>query len=208
MSPVNYDVKARVVDITKYVPNGTEQLVVDTSVIIPSHYSKASLALTVKGMLRYQVMEYPLFIKKLKAAKCKMGVYRCIFYEVMHNIEELERKLFNGQLTTKEYRHNFPNEHNNVISEYEVVHQQILANYEIYDCTINTFVLDECVNAFKSNLLDGYDTLQVVSDRTTISWNAYLTDDGDYACLDNVVVYTANVNIIEKARIKQLLVNP
>ena len=132
---------------------------------------------------------------------------RCnlILAELAHIIEDTEFKIFcdakgynPDKYPRKEFRHNYPIERSNVTNEIENAWMQVQQfsdsfSLSIDDPTANIFITD-----LKSHRLDGYDLFYLDGIRKNCV--QILTDDGDFATIPGITVFTANHTVIDVAR--------
>jgi hypothetical protein len=195
---VNYTIRANVVDIRKDSPTEKDVFLVDTNVWYWMTYSKASQ--TAKP---YQINDYPAYIDKALASKsqlCKCGLS---LEELSHRIEKTEFDIFaltqSSSLWPKEYRHNYPTERLNVVTEIQAAWGQVKSMAKAVDVTIDTDSTDRALLRMADEPLDGYDLfiLEAISQAGIFN---VITDDGDYATIPGIQLFTANINVIKTAR--------
>jgi len=153
----------------------------------------------------YQVNVYPNYLKKIRSVNCKILRCNLILAELAHLIEDTEYKIFcdnNGYTTQnfskKEFRHNHHQERSQVTQEIENAWNTIqrfstLFSFTIDETTANTFITD-----LKNHRIDGYDLFYLNGIRT--NGLQILTDDGDFATVPGINVFTANFGVIDAAR--------
>lgn len=197
---VNYDIKADIIDIRFDKPKHQDVFFVDTNVWYWLTYSNASH--TAKN---YQTKDYPDYINKIRSVNSRLVRCNLTLAELAHVIEDTEFKIFcstNGynpeRYHKKEFRHNFQAERDNVTKEIENSWMQVEQFSDgipitIDDNSANTFITD-----LKNHKLDGYDLLYLDAIRKNCV--QILTDDGDFATVPGITVFTANFGMIDAAR--------
>lgn len=194
---VNYAIRSNVVDIRKDSPKSEDVFMVDTNVWYWMTYSKAS-----RTAWPYQISHYPAYIGKALASKsqlCKCGLS---LEELSHRIEKTEYDIFartQSKLRPKEYRHNYPAERLNVVTEIQAAWGQVKSMAKAIDVTIDTNSTDRALTRMASEPLDGYDLfiLEAISQAGIVN---VITDDGDYVTVPGIQLFTANKNVIKTAR--------
>ena len=195
---VNHTVRAAVVDIRQDTPKREDAFLVDTNVWYWLTYGAASLTPSARNKVR----DYPPFIKKAISAKSQLRCCGLSLSELAHRIEGNEREIynsrFNADVFSKEFRHNFPAERSNVIAEIQAAWGQVTAMSKPLDITVNANTTDRALQRMAAEPLDGYDLffLEAMSQAGIAS---IITDDGDYAAVPGIQVFTANYNVIQAA---------
>ena len=196
--PINYNVLAEVIDLRSDTPQDNDMFLVDTNVWYWLTYTQASTY-----SRPYQIRDYPAYIAKALTTKCLLSYCGLSVSELAHNIEQTERKIFNSRsssnLKAKEYRHNYPTERANIVSEIEIAWSQVTSIAASTDITINEALTNTALNRFKTQVLDGYD-LMILEAMNKAGIDKVITDDGDYVTVPGIKVFTANQNAITAAR--------
>ena len=197
---VAYDIKADIVDIRFDKPRHLDSFFVDTNVWYWYDYIPASL-----NAANYQVKEYPEYIKKIKSVNAQMIRSNLILPELAHIIEDTEYKIFcksnhldPKNFPKKEYRHNHPSERKNVVHDIEGVWETVKNITSPVSMSIDDPAADTFVTDLKLHKMDGYDLFNLDLIRR-LGVNV-LTDDGDFATVPGITVFTANYNVIDAAR--------
>ena len=197
---VNYVIAADVIDIKIDLPKSGDVFLVDSNVWYWMTYTKASIVM--KPWAQSRLRDYPSFVNKAISTGAKL--YRCAlsFSELAHIIEKTEREIFektSGRIHTKEYRHNQPKERLNVVSEVKAAWGQVKTMASSLDVTINDAVTDATLARFEKECVDGYDLffLEAMSSEKVIQ---IITDDGGFATVSGIKVFTANQNVITTAQ--------
>lgn len=196
---INYIVKSDVVDINNDIPQSTDSFFVDTNVWFWLTYNRAS-----QSPIAYRTASYPSYIQKALNANSKL--YRCnlSLSELAHLIEKTEHEVYcrsNGKIKTKEFRHNYPNERNNVVLEIENSWLQVQSIAKPAEIVIDENAANLALSLLKFQNVDGYDLFMLQSLRPH-GVSKVITDDGDFATIPGIQVFTANKNLIECARIQ------
>lgn len=199
--PINYKIAADVVDIQIDSPTEQDLFLVDTNVWYWMTYTRASLV--GQQQTHPRIRDYPSFVNKALATNAQL--YRCglTLPELAHIIERSEREIFerrNGrEFKPKQYRHNYPAERSNVVTEVESAWGQVKTMAAPLDILIDKTLTDSALSRFKKECLDGYDLfiLEAMFSKKIIQ---IITDDGDFATVPGITVFTANHNVITAAR--------
>lgn len=203
--PINYTIHANVVDIRTDSPSAEDVFLVDTNVWYWMTYTRASLV----GQPETHQRIYPSFASKALTTNAQL--YQCglTLPELAHIIEKSEREIFarrNGRkIETKEYRHNYPAERLNVVNEVESAWGQVKTMAAPLDILIDETLTDAALSRFKKERLDGYDLfiLEAMFSKKIIQ---IITDDGGFATVPGITVFTANRNVITAARQQSKLI--
>lgn len=196
---VNYAVYADVVDIRYDTPRPDDVFLVDTNVWYWLTYTRAS---QVNNPPRRQISDYPTYINKAISVKSKLLRCGLSLAELSHVIEKTEREIFirsNGDVKTKEYRHNYSSERTNVVTEIKTAWGQIETMSKMLSLNIDESVTNAAMLRLTTQLLDGYDLfiLEAISNTGVVK---VITDDGDYVTVPGMQVFTANQNVITAAQ--------
>lgn len=203
---VNYSVKANVVDITADVPKASDVFLVDTNVWYWMTYTRASLS--TRRPAHYQTTSYPPYTKAALGAGATIYQSGLSLAELTHVIEAAERDIYaatNGPTGAKEYRHNFPAERNQVVAEISAAWALVTNLAVPLNSAIDASTATAALNRLQTQKLDGYDLfiLESMQKRGVVQ---VITDDGDFATVSGIQVFTANRNVIEAAKIQGKLI--
>ncbi len=197
---VNYAIVSDVINIMVDLPKPEDVFLVDSNVWYWMTYTKASLV--IEPWNQNKVRDYPAFVSKVIATGAKL--YRCplSFSELSHIIEKSERNIFKktfGSIYPKEYRHNHPKERLNVVTEVQAAWGQVKTMASSLDIMIDDTVTDAALTRFEKECVDGYDLflLEAMSNKKVIQ---IVTDDGGFATVGGIRVFTANTNVITAAK--------
>lgn len=203
--PVNYLIAADVVDITVDKPKKSDTFLVDSNVWFWYAYTKASM-----GSPAYQISAYPGYLKQCMAVQSTLIKTGLSLSELAHIIERTELDIYSAntgfnKANRKEYRHNFPVERKNVVAEIESVWNQIDPIAIQMEVRVEESLTRTALSRLKRECLDGYDCLTVEALSKT-AFSSVLTDDGDFATVKGLTVFTANRNVIQQAKSQGSLV--
>jgi predicted nucleic acid-binding protein len=197
---VNYIIQAEVVDITRDTPRAEDAFLVDTNVWYWMTYTRASQS--ARPPAQYQTTNYPAYTNAALAAGARIFQSGLSLAELTHLIEKAEREIYertNGQVGTKEYRHNFPSERAQVIAEIQSAWSQVVSLADPLVATIDDETANAALIRFQTEKVDGYD-LFVLESMKNNGVVQVITDDGDFATVSGIQVFTANRNVITAAR--------
>ncbi|WP_331831855.1 hypothetical protein VUG52_18525 [Pseudomonas sp. LH21] len=195
---INLTVNASVVDISSDNPKPGDSFLIDTNVWYWMTYSRASQC----GARPYQVSSYPTYTAKALQTNSKIFQSGFSIAELSHIIEKAEREIYNATNTpvgTKEFRHNFPAERSNVCAEIDSACQQVLSLADPLESAVNNDLSNAALKRLTSNIVDGYD-LFILESMTTQGITQVITDDGDFATVPGITVFTANRNVLAAAK--------
>jgi len=198
---INYTVQATVIDITVDAPKAGDVFLVDTNVWFWMTYPNATSSVPA------QLSVYPGYLNKALAADSKIHHSGLSFAELAHLIEKTEREIYErttgaiGTIKTKEYRHNLVAERSRVVSEIQAAWGQVtsLALAGPLTVTIDSPTTDAALTRCQAERVDGYD-LFILESMKNHSVVQVITDDGDFATVSGIQVFTANRNVINAAR--------
>jgi predicted nucleic acid-binding protein len=193
---VNYIIQAQVVDITVDTPKAEDVFLVDTNVWYWLTYPNAI------SSIPSQLSEYPGYLSKALGTKSRIHHSGLSLAELAHLIERTEREIYEkavGQVKPKEYRHNLAGERSRVFAEIQAAWSQITALADPLALTIDARTTEAALNLFQTAKVDGYDLfiLEAMKNHGVVQ---IITDDGDFATVSGIQVFTANRNVISAAR--------
>lgn len=190
--PVNYTVRAEIIDIRNDSPTPGDIFLVDTNVWYWITYSAASASAAT-----YQVTYYPAYIASAVSTGSKLHYCGLTLAELASLIERSEQRLSAYHaLKPKEYRHNHTAERRKVVGEVQAAWGQVITDYAgQLDLLIDTAASNSASNRFQTQLVDGYDLFLLETMRQQ-AVTQIITDDGDYATVPGLQVFTANQNVI------------
>ncbi len=197
--PVQLAVQAEVVDLRLDTPLPTDRFLIDTNVWFWTTYSWAN-----QTAHPYQIEHYPNFLNR--ALRAPSSIYFCTltFAELTHAIEHAEWTIYKGaspsksDLPLKEYRHNDPSLRADVVAEIQSAWGIITAMAQPLDLTIDLQMTDAALARLSVNQVDGYD-LFILEAMQRHGISQVVTDDGDFATVPGIQVFTANINVLALA---------
>lgn len=207
--PATLVVRAEVVDITRDTPQSTDAFLVDTCVWFWMTYTRASSAPS-RGPKRYQTKQYPSYTKAALSAGSCVTQSGLNFAELAHRIECTEFDIYNALGVNvcsdmKKYRHDLSAERNNVLAEIEAAWAQVTQLSSPLTLTIDSSTAISALACLHSAQVDGYDSLMLECMKTN-GVTQIVTDDGDFATVAGIRVFTANWNVISAASRQQKLI--
>ncbi len=197
---VNYIIQAEVVDITSDRPRADDAFLVDTNVWYWMTYTRASQS--ARPPAQYQTTNYPAYTNAALAAGARIYQSGLSLAELTHLIEKAEREIYertDGQIGTKEYRHNLPGERIQVIAEIQSAWSQVISLADPLVSTIDNQTANAALARFQTEKVDGYD-LFILESMKNHGVVQVITDDGGFATVPDIQVFTANRNVITAAR--------
>lgn len=201
---VNYDIQASVVDIRNDIPKATDTFLVDTNVWYWMTYTRASLG--DRQPMPYQSNCYPAYINKALSVKSRLHRCELSLAELAHVIEKTELEIYSKRTNFdkkkgKEFRHNYPTERSGVVAEIQAAWGQVQSMAKPIDAKIDEAAGNATLTRFATQPLDGHD-LFIIEAIMQSNILQVVTDDGDFATVPGIVVYTANSNVIQGAQSK------
>ena len=204
--PINYNIRADVVNICSDKPRKNEEFLVDTNVWYWATYSRASQLPKRRRASRYQVLNYPRYLQVVRCLKGRLYYCGLCLAELANVIEREERRRKGYEdRQTKEFRHNAPDDRARVVSEVEAAWMQVKKMGESANLNIDEEMQEAALQRLKDYALDGYDTF-VFKSMAQLGLKQIITDDGDFSTVAGIAVFTANAQIIESARQQNRLV--
>lgn len=203
---INYTVQAEVVDISADTPKAEDAFLVDTNVWYWLTYSRASQS--ARPPAYYQISNYPNYTNAALGAGARIFQSGLSLAELTHLIEKAEREIYeatNGQIGTKEYRHNLPAERAQVFAEVQAACGLVTTLAESLTVTIDSPTATSALNRLQTEKVDGYD-LFILESMRSHGVVQVITDDGDFATVPGIQVFTANRNVIQAARAQGRLI--
>ena len=199
--PIHYAIAAQVMDIQQDVPKHKDTFLVDSNVWYWMTYTNASTG----GALPYQITHYPNYVNAALAADAKVYRTGLSFAELTHLIEKTEREIYSRSIPTKEYRHNLPAERKKVVSEVQVAWGQVKSLATPVEIAIDEPTTDAALYRLQNQRIDGYDVfiLELMSKQNI---QQIITDDGDFATIPGIQVFTANRSVLRAAQAQRRLV--
>ncbi len=174
----------------------------DTNVWYWVTYSRASQS--ARPPAYYQTSNYPSYTNAALGAGARIFQYGLSLAELAHLIEKAEGDIYEanyGRIGTKEYRHNLPAERTRVFAEIQAACGLVTVLAEPLTVTINLPTATAALNRLQAEKDDGHDLFILESMRSHGVVQA-ITDDGDFATVSGIQVFTANRNVIQAAHVQ------
>jgi predicted nucleic acid-binding protein len=193
----NLVVQAEVVDVRSDTPKPADAFLVDTNVWYWLTYTRAS-----QTAQPYQVQQYPAFMQRCLSAQARLYWCGVSLAELSHLIESQEWEIFKrtkANVNHKEYRHNYPAERASTVAEIESAWAQIKTLAAPLPIAIDEPTTNAAIARLRSQPVDGYD-LFLLEAMSANGIAQIITDDGDYATVPGIRIFTANFNAIAQAR--------
>ena len=181
----------------------------DTNVWYWLTYTRCRLAY--RGPKPYQINEYPAYIKKARGAKANLFTCSLCFSELANLIEKNELDIFRmskGQIEIKEFRHNEPAERKSVVTEIQDAWAMAKSFAGFIDVLLDEPLTDKVCHDITSCPADPHD-LFMVENFIKAGVSQIITDDGDFATLAGIRLFTANKKVIQAAQDQgKLIIRP
>jgi hypothetical protein len=204
--PPMYTVRAAVVDIRTDAPRPTDRFLVDTNVWAWAHYPGSLL--TPAGRVAPQPPDYLPYLVQTRNAGAVRYRIALSLAELAHLIEQNELEGYSigvGPLTIKEYRHNVPGERTRVVGEIQSTWVLVKSDSDPLPLLLDDGSADTAMSRLPATPVDGYDLL-LLEAMSSGGISQLLTDDGDFACVSGIEVFTANPRVLAAARAQGRLV--
>lgn len=178
---------------------------VDTNVWWWAAYAFAPELPAEKKPRPYQLSAYPNFLKQAKLAGALLHWSPLTWPELAHHIErtECEMAKYYGSpdaLNAKAYRHNNAIERARVVQVFTDAWAEIEAlGTPLADVVLSPSSIQEATALQKEAALDGYDLFLALALRNA-TITGILTDDGDFATVPGIRMFTANNTVLRAAR--------
>jgi len=203
---IDYTVQADVIDIRGDRPRDTDTFLVDSNVWFWMAYTSAS-----QSANQYQMIDYPAYVNVALAAGARLLRCGISLAELSHLIEKTEREIVSRKCgntrptKTKVFRHNYPRQRSSVVGEVEAAWGLVKGLAEPMTATIDEPTTDAALARFKTQPVDGYD-LFILEAMAANSVVQVITDDGDFATVPGIHVFTSNRSVIQAATTQGRLV--
>lgn len=205
---INFNIAAEIVDISVDQPTNADIFLMDTNVWYWMTYTKASHV----GAKPYQTKKYPQYTNDALNAHAKIYQSPMSLAELSHVIEKAERDIYNASLGnpaleigTKEFRHSRLPERQTVCSEIQAACIQVTALADALTATLDGDASDAFLARVPTDAVDGYD-LFILEAMQAHGVTQVVTDDGDFATIPGIRVFTANPAVITAAKAQGRLV--
>jgi len=204
--PLTYSVQAEVIDITQDVPQAGDIFFVDTNIWYWATYPNAdSFSLSDRSRPNpYQIDHYPNYLQGTVVAGSLLYCSGLSLSELAHRIESAEYEIFrsehlkNQKLSLKSFRRNYSAQRNQVVAEVLSAWSQVTSLANVLDLNVDNSTTNAALSRFETQLIDGYD-LFILETMKAHSITKVITDDGDYATVPGIQVFTANQAAIKAA---------
>lgn len=200
---INYTVQAKVIDITADTPRSEDAFLVDTNVWYWMTYPNAT------SHIPNQISNYPGYLNDALGASTKIFHSGLTLAELSHIVEKTEREIYErnigNSIKPKEFRHNLAIQRGRVVSEVQAAWAQVTSLSEPLSVTIDSPTATAALNRLQIEKVDGYD-LFILESMRSHGVVQVITDDGDFATVPGIQVFTANRNVIQAARAQGRLI--
>lgn len=209
---INYTVQANVVDITADTPKAGDAFLVDTNVWYWLTYTRASQS--ARPPATYQTSHYPNYTNDALGNGARVFQSGLSLAELTHLIEKAEYEIYaqsnpaifpNPNRFDKNYRHDHERERTQTVSEIQAVWAQVTSMAESLSVSIDSATATAALNRLQTEKVDGYD-LFILESMRSHGVVQVITDDGDFATVPGIQVFTANRNVIQAAKTQGRLV--
>lgn len=193
---INYAIRAQVVDINVDTPRSDDVFVVDTNVWYWMTYPNATYNVP------SQLSVYPQYVNVALGVQSRIYHSGLSLAELAHLIEKTEREIYEravGDIKPKEYRHNIAAERSRVTLEIKAAWGLVTSLANDLVITIDTATTAAALQRLQAEKVDGYD-LFILESMKKHDLLQMITDDGDFATVPRIQVFTANRNVIRAAR--------
>jgi predicted nucleic acid-binding protein len=149
-----------------------------------------------------QLSDYPGYLNKALGVSSKIHHSGLSLAELSHIIEKTEREIHErmvGSVKPKEYRHNHAGERSRVVSEIQAAWGQVTTLADPLVVKIDDPTTSAALARLQTEKVDGYD-LFILESMKNNGVLQIITDDGDFATVPGIHVFTANRNVITAAR--------
>jgi hypothetical protein len=207
---INLNVQAEVIDVVSDRPQRSDIFLVDTNVWILQTYPNAKIS--------PKIREYGAYLKAARQNGATLAYSGLTLAELAHVIERTECDIYNKknnftkenglEQTIKEFRHKYPNERAKVVNLVKTAWMEI----QSLALPLDELIIDESTtNAalvrFQTQALDGYDLFMLEAIHKANSGQVkVLTNDGDYATVPNIQLFTSNIQVIKLAKAQNKLI--
>lgn len=200
-------VRAQIVDIRADTPKDTDRFLVDTNAWYWLFYPRASQ--TPSAPQSYQLADYPAYLKKALVNSATLHCYALTFSELAHNIEKAEREIYENQankkIKPKEFRHDYISQRRKITALITDTWADVMSVSTLLDMELDTAFMQSALSLFPSVSLDGYDLFMAETALKT-GVTQIITDDGDYATVPGLTIFTANSRVIQEANLAGKLI--
>jgi predicted nucleic acid-binding protein len=198
---VQYAVEADVFDIGHTMPQRSDRFLVDSNVWLWMTYTNAGHG---APDWRTDVMaRYASFVQAAVDTDAKVWCCALSLAELSHTIEKTEREIYSASTGTsikaKEYRHHLTSERARVVTEIKAAWAQVTSLAEPLTATIDSPMVSSALGRLQAVRVDGYD-LFILESMRKHGVVQVITDDGDFASVQGIKMFTMNRTVISAAR--------
>lgn len=196
-------IRAKVVDVRSDTPKSSDVFYVDTNVWYWAAFPRFGLLPTGKQPRAHQLTDYPAFLMKALMAGARLHYSPINFIELASIIESAEFEIHGGRKVhgdKKTFRHNCAAGRQQVVASVKSAWRQVQAlgtclplKMQIGEKKISGLMRD-----FQRDALDGYDLL-ALRQLKQAKITRCITDDGDFAQVAGLNLFTANPNVLSEA---------
>ena len=193
------DIRADIVNIATDIARKDDRLLVDTNVLFWWFYPDQ---LTESRDIQ-QKRSYDTYFEKIAQVGAQLYYCQASLIELAHVIEKTKLEIYNRVNNTlyrlKEYRHQAGDERKSVVEAIESCWESIKNNAEPIDVTYDDRSLQHALAGLTTYQVDAYDYIQIDAMQMH-NITDILTDDGDYATVAAIRVFTNRWQTINQAR--------
>ncbi len=158
----------------------------------------------------YQTTDYPAYIGKILSAKARLRSCLLSLPELANLIERTELDIRAGTAQfnknePKEFRHNFPAERKQVVMEIRTAWEQVKSLANPVETMLHESFADAALAMCGAFPINGYDLFILETLKRSGSLQI-ITDDGDFAVVPGITVFTSNHNVIKSAQAQGKLI--
>lgn len=198
-------IQADIIDIKTDTPQQSDIFFVDTNVWFWQTYTNAAFSAK-----PYQITDYPTYINKTQLNGATLTYSGLILAELAHIIEKTEYEIYiqsHARLHIKDYRHNYPAERANVVTEVKFAWGRVKKLAVPINLTVDDTTTDAALKRFQTQAVDGYDLLLLEAiSKAGVGKVKVITDDMDYSVVPDIQVFTSNKYVIQDATRQNKLV--
>ncbi len=204
---VQFAVRADVYDIGQARPYNSDCFLVDSNVWLWMTYSNAGHG--EPGWRAALMARYAAFVQDAVMGAAKVCCCGLSLAELSHTIEKTEREIHElstgANIKAKEYRHNSAIQRAHVVTEIGAAWAQVASLAEPLAITIDSPTTTAALNRLQTEKVDGYD-LFILESMRNHGVVQVITDDGDFATVPGIQVFTANRNVLAAAKTQGKLI--
>jgi predicted nucleic acid-binding protein len=206
MAVINYKVQAEVVDLRSDAPRPEDAFFVDTNVWYWLTYPRCRIKY--KKPKDYQIRDYPDYIKRARKAQARLFTCGLCFSELANLIEKDELDIFRqakGRIEPKEFRHNEQTERIKVVTQIQDSWAMVKSFAGFLEILLDEALADKACQDLNA-LPVGPQDLFMAESSLKAGISQIITDDGDFATIPGIRVFTANRTVIQAAQEQSKLI--